>query len=426
MAYAEKRVSQARGSKGKVSWRARYQKPDGTFGSESGFPTKRTALDWGNEQERQIKEGRWIDPEKRTATFRQFTQVFMESRRKRGRTSGTRWDRLENHILPRWGDVPLGSISWFDVDSWQQTLSIEDISRGHCVSLMSTIMTAAVDAGYITANPLFGRRRTRATASESVKPKTSKRRDGGARPEDALLVAQRLGPARGIHVLTTAFSGPRWGEGLGLHRDNVLLKRRESWGAGEFVCPVLRIVETYAEYQERAEDGSKKGYVLRLEPTKNDGSTRDVDVPPFLARLLRYHLADWPHDRIFCTSSGTPWRRGNWSRSLRPACDGRKERTRRQGVAPREAWEPILPGLDMQALRRLHDTMQSEIGVKEPLAFEAAGHRRPGIKRHYQKPTPAMRAERLAGLEDLFWRSMANVGLRTLWGRVDLVRRPAK
>ena len=32
-------------------WRARYQKPDGTVGSESGFETKSAALDWANEQE---------------------------------------------------------------------------------------------------------------------------------------------------------------------------------------------------------------------------------------------------------------------------------------------------------------------------------------------------------------------------------------
>ena len=168
------------------------------------------------------------------------------------------------------------------------------------------------------------------------------------------------------------------------------------------------------------------GYVVQLEPTKNDGSTRDIDVPPFLALLLRHHLQDWPHERIFCTRSGTPWLRGNWSRMFRPACDGREEREKRRGVAYRAAWEPILPGLDMRALRALHDTLQSEIGVKEPLAFEAAGHRRPGIKRHYQKPTPAMRAERLDGLEETFRRAMRNVGLSTLWGRVDLQKRPAE
>lgn len=422
MAYAEKvyKVKDGKQTK-KFTWRARYKKPDGTWGSEPGFPTKKLAEDWGEQQERQIKDGSWIDPEKRSTTFGEFAKTFMASRRKRGRTVGTRWDNLELHILPRWEHVALGKINWFDVDSWQQTMEVEDVRRGACVSLMSTIMTAAVDAGYITVNPLFGRRRTRDTAGDAAQPKPSKvGEDGSVRPEDAILVAERLGPAIGVHVLTTAFAGIRWGEGLGLHRDNVLLMRRQPWGAGVFECPIIRIKEEYAEYQERDEDGNKKGYVLKLEPTKNDGSTRDVDVPPFLDLLLRYHLADWPHARVFSTSSGTPWRRGNWSRVFRPACDGRDERPKRQGVSYRPAWEPILPGLDMRALRGLHDTLQAEIGVKKPLEYEAAGHRRPGIKRHYQRPTPEMRQERLDGLQEIFERAMSNLGMSTLWGRVVL------
>ncbi|WP_328657959.1 hypothetical protein [Streptomyces sp. NBC_00334] len=429
MAYAEKVYKVRDGKKTKqFSWRVMYKAPDGhtpPWLSKSGFQTKRTAEEWGTEQERLIREGTWIDPSKQTTTFGEFARTFMASRKKRGRTVGTRWDKLELHILPRWDGVPLRKISWFDVDTWQQTLGIEDVSRGHCVSLMSSIMTAAVDAGYLTVNPLFGRRRTKDTSGDAAMPKPPKiKRDGGPRPEDAVLLAERLGPAVGVHVLTTAFGGLRWGEGLGLHRSNALLTRRQPWGAGEFVCPILRVTEEYAEYTERDKDGRKSGYVVQLEPTKNDGSTRDIDVPPFLDELLRHHLADWPHDRVFCTPSGRPWLRGNWSRMFRPACDGRPEREKRQGVSHRAEWKPILPGLDMRALRALHDTLQSELGVKEPLAFEAAGHRRPGIKRHYQKPTPGMRAERLEGLEAAYWRAMQNVGLATMWGRVSLRKHP--
>ncbi|HKW93140.1 MAG TPA: hypothetical protein VJX92_14685 [Methylomirabilota bacterium] len=422
MAHGEKVYKVRNGKQTKqFTWRSRYKRPDGTWGSEPGFPTKKLAEEWGEEQERQIKEGSWIDPEKRSATFGEFAKTFMASRRKRGRTVGTRWDNLELHILPRWEHVTLGKINWFDVDSWQQTMEVEDVRRGHCVSLMSTVMTAGVDAGYITVNPLFGRRRTRDTSGDAAQPKPHKvGEDGTVRPEDAILVAERLGPAKGIHVLTTGFLGPRWGEGLGLHRDNVLLTRRQPWGAGVFECPIIRIKEEFAEYQERDENGKKLGYVVRLEPTKNDGSTRDVDVPPFLALLLQYHLADWPRARVFSTASGTPWRRGNWSRSFRPACDGREERKKRHGVSYRAAWGPILPGLDMRALRGLHDTLQAQIGVKEPLAYEAAGHRRPGIKRHYQKPTSEMRQERLDGLQEVFERAMGNLGMATLWGRVVL------
>ncbi|MFC8124695.1 hypothetical protein [Streptomyces sp. NPDC057302] len=428
MAYAEKVYKVRNGKTTKqFTWRACYKLPSGGKGTEPGFQTKNLAVEWGQEQERLIKAGVWIDPAKRATTFGEFATIYMASRRKRGRTGGTRWDRLDNHILPRWKDVPMPAINWFDVDTWQQTMSLEDVSRGHCVSLMSTIMTAAVDAGYINVNPLFGRRRTRDTSGEASRPKAPKiKRDGGVRPEDAVLIAERLGPARGIHVLATAFTGMNWGESLGLHRDNALLWRREQWGAGTFACPVVRVAEEYAEYQLRDEHGVKQGYVVKLEPTKNEWRTRDVDVPTFLARLLGWHMQDWPHERLFATTSGKPWRRGNWAKTFRPACDGRDERKQRRGVSYRAAWEPICEGLDMRSLRALHDTLQSELGVKEPLAFEAAGHKRPGIKAHYQKPTPAMRAERLEGLEAVFWEAMANVGLRSLWGRVDLVKHPTK
>ncbi|WP_338699129.1 hypothetical protein V2W30_22480 [Streptomyces sp. Q6] len=426
MAYAEKvyKVRNGRTTK-QFTWRACYKKPDGSKGTEPGFATKTLAVEWGAEQERLIKVGAWIDPEKRAATFGEFASIFMASRRKRGQTTATRWDKLELRILPRWKDVPLGAITWFDVDSWQQTMDVEDVSRGHCVSLMSTIMTGAVDAGYLTVNPLFGRRRTKDTSGDAARPKPPKiKRDGGVRPEDVIRIAERLGPARGIHVLTTAFTGMNWGEGLAVHRDNALLWRRQQWGAGEFACRVLRVVEEFAEYQLRDENGTKQGYVVRLEPTKNEWRTRDIDVPPFLGRLLDWHLQDWPHERLFATDSGKPWRRGNWSKMFRPVCDGRDERSARQGVAARAAWEPICEGLDMRSLRALHDTLQSELGVKEPLAFEAAGHKRPGIKAHYQRPTPAMRAARLEGLEAVFWEALENVGLKALWGRVDLVKHP--
>src|SRR5688572_15179163 len=128
MAYAEKVYKVKNGKTTKqFTWRCRYKLPDGTWGSRPGFPTKNTAIDWGEEQERQIKDGTWIDPEKRAVTFGEFARTFMNSREKRGRTNGTRWDRLESHILPRWDGVPLRKISWFDVDSWQQTMPVQDV-----------------------------------------------------------------------------------------------------------------------------------------------------------------------------------------------------------------------------------------------------------------------------------------------------------
>jgi hypothetical protein len=85
-----------------------------------------------------------------------------------------------------------------------------------------------------------------------------------------------------------------------------------------------------------------------------------------------------------------------------------------------------MPGLTMRDLRHTHDTYQDQIGVRPALAFEQAGHARPGIKAVYQHPTPAMRQERLDGLQEIYERAMGNLGWRTLWGRVDLRKAPKK
>ncbi len=144
MASAEKRGS---------TWRCRYVKPDGTYGSGAGSPPSAQRWRGSKEQEAAIRAGRWVDPDLRAVTFGEFTKSFMTSRRKRGRTVGTRWEKLDSHILPRWQDTALGSVTWYEVDAWQQSLTIADVSRGHCVSLMSSILTAAVDAQHITVNP---------------------------------------------------------------------------------------------------------------------------------------------------------------------------------------------------------------------------------------------------------------------------------
>ncbi|MFJ6348595.1 hypothetical protein ACIQKB_03860 [Streptomyces sp. NPDC092046] len=426
MAYAEKVYKVRNGVKTKqFTWRACYKKPDGSKGTEPGFPTKKTAEEWGAEQESAIRRGTWIDPELQRTKFGTFTKkTWMPAKGKRGGTMDRRWNHLA-HIFPKWEHVPLNAINWFEVDAWQQTLPVDDVTKGHVVSLMSSILTGAVDAKHLLVNPLFGRRRTKPAgqAQTSVTPK--KKVDGPWTPEQVLLVSERMGPVNGLHLITTAFTGLSWGEGAALHRRNTLLVRREAHDGGEFTCPVVRVDEmegTLAEYTLRGAEGERLGLVHRLEPPKNDDARpRDVDVAPFLEYLLRLHLEVWPFGQIFCTPSGKLWRRGNFTRAeLRPAADGRPELTKTRGRAERPGWDPIAKGMTMRGLRRTHDSYQAEIGVKEPLAYEQAGHSRPGIKAVYQKPTPAMRAERLAGLQELFAEAVVNTGLKTLWGQVEV------
>lgn len=411
MAYAEKRVSTAKGSKGKVSWRARYLKPDGTWGSEPGFPTKKTAEAWGDDQEAAIREGRWIDPALARGPFGEWARKYMADREPRGRTRGTMWEKLETHILPRWEFVPLQGITWYDAESWANGLDCDDSTATKCLTIMSQILTGAVDAKRLLVNPLANRRRSRpAAAKETVRAKASTA-DMWAPPEVVLQLARRVGPLDGLHILTTAFAGVRWGESLAL-RPSSLGERSERG----FTCPTLDVIEEVAEYTPRGPDGQRLPLFLGIEPVKTAESKRSIDLAPFLAELLAEHAEGWQREFLFCTRGGQHWRRGNFGRQIvRPAADGRQALAATKGHAPRGAWEPIMPGLTMRALRHTHDTYQDEIGVKPALAFEQAGHKRPGIKAVYQHPTPAMRHARLKGLQEIYERGMKTLGWSRVW-----------
>lgn len=414
MAHAERRISTAKGSKGKVTWRCRYKKPDGTFGSEPGFPTKKTAIAWGNKQEDAIAEGRWVDPELSRKKFGAFALEWMQAQAPRGRTEMNRWERLDAHLLPRWKDTALVAVNWFEVEAWARTLTCARSTVKDCVQLMSRIMNGAVDSRHLAVNPLAGRRLTGLPA-DTAKRKSDE--DTVAEPEVVLQLARRLGPVYGLHVVTAAFTGLRYEELTGLHRRNALLERRQRHDGGVFTCPVIRVDEregALAEYYKRDENGKRRCH-RGLEPPKNDKSARDVDLPPFLAQMLEKHLAGWPHEFVFTTVTGKFWWRSYWHEVLRPAADGRDARPKARGTAVKAEWEPLMPGLTMRDLRHTHDTWQEQIDVRPVLGYEQMGHKYPGIKGTYRHPTPPMRAERLEGLQQLFERAMSNLGWMSVW-----------
>lgn len=411
MAYAEK-VYKVRGGKQikAYTWRARYKKPDGTWGSEPGFETKVTAKEWGEQQEAAIRAGRWIDPDLARTTFGMWAREWMAAKSPRGRTVTTRWARLDAHIIPRWENVPIQQITWFDAEQWANSLDCDDVTATHCLTLMSQILTGAVDKQMILVNPLYGRRRSRTAAAKAAvqeKDETAL----WAPPDAVLKLARRAGPLDGMHILTVAFTGLRWGESIAV-RPASLGRRNE----GELTCATLDVTQEVAEYAKRGPAGERLGMVLELEPVKTKESRRRIDLPPFLEELLAKYAASCTREFLFTPRGGGHWRRGNFSRQVMRRCaDGRDEVKKTRGRAASPAIEPIMPGLTMRALRHTHDTYQDQIGVKPALAFEQAGHRRPGIKAVYQHPTPDMRRDRLVGLQGIFEDAMRGLGWEQVW-----------
>ncbi|MGW2837284.1 hypothetical protein ACWCWD_06185 [Streptomyces sp. NPDC001493] len=415
MAYAEKVYKVRNGVKTKAfTWRAVYKKPDGKPGFRPGFPTAKLAKEWGGEQETLIRAGAWVDPKLSQTQLGEFVREWMAVQTPRGRTTMNRWERLDAHILPKWEHTPLIAFNWFDVEAWARTMTCARSTTKDSVQLLTRILNGAVDKRYLQVNPLAGRRLTGLPPDPA--PKKSEE-ELWAPTEVVLQLARRLGPAYGLHVLTTAFTGLRWEELAGLHRDNALLERQQRYAGGTFTCPIIRVdpdVGALAEYYKRTEEGKRKTF-RGLEPPKNPKSARAIDVAPFLRILLEKHLAEWPYEWVFCTPTGKWWWRSEWFRIIRPAADGRDPRPKARGTALKEGWDPIMPGLTMRALRHTHDTWQAEDEVNPVLAHEQSGHKYPGIKGTYQHPTPTMRQHRLDAFERRFVRAMETLGWQEIW-----------
>src|SRR6266545_2764637 len=111
MAYAEKRGKQ---------WRVRYKRPDGCWDSESGFETKESALNWGRDQETDIRRNDWRDPRAGEITLAEWVAEWRPAQDLEPRTED-RYDYLVNaHLLPEFGDRPLNSFtSPEEIAAWE-------------------------------------------------------------------------------------------------------------------------------------------------------------------------------------------------------------------------------------------------------------------------------------------------------------------
>ncbi|MFF2852594.1 hypothetical protein ACFVT5_40835 [Streptomyces sp. NPDC058001] len=432
MAYAEKVFKVKNGKQTKqYTWRARYKKPDGTWGSEPGFPTKKLAEDWGNQQEAAIRAGTWIDPEKALTKFGDWVEIWKAANKPRPGTLTKRRHLLDQILLPAFEHTPLVEVNnVFTVKGWA-TRAAKPHGRhdpstiGQARSLLSTILSGAEDAGYITANKLYGRR-----ILVGADHQAEEEEEVWAQPDEAFRLYERLGGVHGLMVLTDCYMGLRWGELTGLHRDNCLLKRTDRIDGKPFVRHVLRIDPLVGSLHEdefelgdeelrawRAAEDARlaacvaKGWKAKrrkepkavvkvyLGPPKNKYSAREADVPPFLVRLLEEHIEEWPHEYPFSTPDGPYWRRGNFGRVLRPAANGRDAYPGAKGHKPRAAWEPILPDFTMRGARHTHDTWMKDDGVDRALRFLTMGWVPKDIEGTYEHVTPEMRRHRLDRLE---------------------------
>jgi len=247
---------------GSRSWRVRYRRQGLGVRSVPGFGSRRDAAAYAAGLEVDRRRRVWIDPADSAVTVADWVARWFRSLDLDPRTIESYRSRLRCHILPKFGALPLGAITALGVTEWARQLEQDGYAPSTVSSqlnLLSMLLTDAANERLIPFNPVRRRRRRG-------------RRSRRAVPE-RIWATPECGPIVRLLIITAAWTGCRWDEPAGLHRDNVDLRR------GVIVIdPLVGALH---------ESGSMRW----LGPPKTRASARTIALPPFLTALLREHLA---------------------------------------------------------------------------------------------------------------------------------------
>jgi integrase len=338
---------------GPHSWRVRYPTGDGHTASISGFTTKQAADNYANDIESDQRRNTWLDPNRGKITVAEWAATWFAALDLDPRTIDNYRSILRCHILIRWGGTPLAAITALGVTKWINNLhrlGYAPTTVASIVKLLSMMLTDAADEHLIPDNPIRRRRRRGRRARRIEREKT------WATPEEVLRIANQAtqldGEGAGLLIITAAWTGCRWGELTGLHRDNLDLD-----------ASTLTIDPLIGALHESTHE-------RWLGPPKTTASARTITLPPFLVGLLRSYLQRHTVDYVFTTQSGTwLWRSTFIRRVLGPAVNGNRDHP-----GARVHTQPIRPGLTFHGLRHSHKTWLIAGGAPEIAQARRLGH----------------------------------------------------
>jgi integrase len=280
------------------TWRANWRDPAGRQRGKN-FKRKRDAERFVAELETAKNRGLYIDPHAGKVKFADYLPRWVVGRNHEANTTFRDQGIMRNHIVPRWGQVPLAKIDHSSVQAWIVELSanLSPATVRQCHRLFSSVMKSAVRDRTIGYNPC-----------EDVRlPPPRDTHGHGERAIDRDTFIRQLLPGipdryRAL-VAVAGGTGLRWGECLGLRVDAIDLAAR--------LVHVRRVVIEV------------NGKLMSKPYPKSQAGRRSVPLPGFTVRLLRNHLRNYPPTHtgeVFANQAGGPLRRSTWRRRVwRPA-----------------------------------------------------------------------------------------------------------
>jgi integrase len=275
-------------------------------------------------------------------SFGDWSAEWLQSNPAKRQSSLARDDSiLRNHLLPVFGDRPLGSITPRElqglVNDWTARAAPRTVRRQYDV--IRAVLAAAVEVDLLSRTPCRGIKMPRPDSTP---------RDL-LQPEELAALAAAVGPDWEAMVWLGALLGLRWGECAGLRVGRI-----------DFAGSRVHIVEQVT----RASHGQ-----MMAGPPKSDAGSRALGAPAALMDLLEGHIARLGLTRqdsralLFAEADGDLLDYSNWrNRVWLPACE-------KAGV----------PGRVFHDLRRVNATALVAEGVDVKTAQTRLGHSDPRL-----------------------------------------------
>ena len=263
-----------------ASWQATVRGPDGRERTKT-YERKVDAQRWASVMEADKARGQWIDPIAGRVSFGQFASAWAAGQVWRPTTAEGVRRRLEHHVLPYLGDVPLATLRPGQLQAWVKGRS-EELAPSTVQVLVQTVrsvLLAAVNDRLIASSPANGLRLPKAEHTEVVPLSV----------EQVTAVREAMQERFQAAVTVAAGAGLRQGELFGLSVDRVDFLRR--------TITVDRQLVTVT------------GEGPHLASPKTESSRRTIPVPDVVLSAMSAHLSKFPtgpDGLIFTTERGQP------------------------------------------------------------------------------------------------------------------------
>lgn len=261
---------------------------------------KREAASW----EVEARSLLWRDPEAYKRPWGEWADEWWPTRGVEATTERADGVRRRKHLDPRWGDVPIGSVTRHDVKAWASDMAAGGAGPAtvqRAVHLFSASMNAAVDAEVIGANP----------AARIKLPKSAQAMERYLTHEEYDRVRSEL-PTTTDQLITDILvnTGLRWSELAGLHWWRVDLDRGMLMVA-EVFSEAGGAMKPYPKGRRNREVPLLPGLVVALADHRATSTARSCGVE-HAAGICRSGL-------VFTTERGRPLRNSNWAPVWRDA-----------------------------------------------------------------------------------------------------------